>query len=78
MANRPVTLLTPFLFCDATDIVAQRLHDELGGTFIVVNPGCASTAVGAAAVASAKRDGTTFLFSSATTFVTTPHIGKNP
>ena len=79
--QKPVTLVVPYPPGGTSDVVgrqlAQRLHDELGASFIVDNKAGAATAIGAAYVARAPNDGYTFLLSAGTTFTINPHLKKN-
>ncbi|MFL6662889.1 MAG: Bug family tripartite tricarboxylate transporter substrate binding protein [Rhizobacter sp.] len=76
--NKPVTLVVPYPAGGTSDVVgrqlAQRLREELGQVFIVENKAGAATAIGAAAVARAPKDGYTLLLSAGTTFTTNPHL----
>lgn len=77
--SKPVTMIIPFPPGGTLDVVgrmlAQKLGEQLGQTFIVDNkPGGAGT-IGAIAVQKAKADGYTLLFSPST-MVTTPMTMK--
>ena len=77
--SKPVTLIIPFPPGGTLDVVgrmlAQKLGEQLGQTFIVDNkPGGAGT-IGAVAVQKAKADGYTLLFSPST-LTTTPMTMK--
>lgn len=76
--NKPVTLVIPYPPGGTSDVVgrilAQRLREELGQTFIAENKAGAATAIGATAVARAPKDGYTFLLSAGTTFTVIPHM----
>jgi tripartite-type tricarboxylate transporter receptor subunit TctC len=77
-AARPVTLVIPYPPGGTSDVVgrvlAQRLREELGQTFIVDNKAGAATTIGATAVARAPKDGYTLLLSAGTTFTVVPHM----
>src|SRR5687767_12543720 len=78
--NRPVKLVVPFAAGGPTDVVARILADMLsarwGGQSIVIEnrPG-AGTIVATAAVASAPKDGYTYLIAT-NSFVINPAIGQ--
>lgn len=76
--NRPVTMVIPYPPGGTSDVVgrilAQRLREELGQTFIAENKAGAATAIGATAVARAPKDGYTVLLSAGTTFTVIPHL----
>ena len=76
--NKPVTLVIPYPPGGTSDVVgrilAQRLRDELGQSFIAENKAGAATAIGATAVARAPKDGYTMLLSAGTTFTVIPHM----
>src|SRR5207248_11744239 len=76
--NKPVTLVVPYPPGGTSDVVgrqlAERLREELGQVFVIENKAGASTAIGAAAVARAPKDGYTLLLSAGTTFTTNPHL----
>lgn len=75
---RPVTMVIPYPPGGTSDVVgrllAQRLREELGQTFIAENKAGAATAIGATAVARAPKDGYTVLLSAGTTFTVIPHL----
>jgi len=76
---RPISLVIPYPPGGTSDVVgrqlAQLLRHELGGATIVVeNKAGAATAIGAAHVARAPKDGYTLLLSAGTTFTTNPHM----
>jgi tripartite-type tricarboxylate transporter receptor subunit TctC len=76
--NKPVSLVVPYPPGGTSDVVgrqlAQRLREELGQVFVVENKAGAATAIGAAAVARAPKDGYTLLLSAGTTFTVIPHL----
>jgi len=76
--SRPVTMVIPYPPGGTSDVVgrllAQRLREELGQTFIAENKAGAATAIGATAVARAAKDGYTVLLSAGTTFTVIPHL----
>ncbi len=78
--DKPVTLIVPYPPGGTSDVVgrqlAERLREELGQTFVVENKAGAATAIGAAAVARAPKDGYTVLLSAGTTFTVIPHLGE--
>jgi tripartite-type tricarboxylate transporter receptor subunit TctC len=78
--NKPVTLVVPYPPGGTSDVVgrqlAERLREELGQVFVVENKAGASTAIGAAAVARAPKDGYTLLLSAGTTFTVIPHLSE--
>ena len=78
--NHPVTLVVPYPPGGTSDVVgrqlAQRLREELGQVFVVENKAGAATAIGAAAVARAPKDGDTLLLSAGTTFTVIPHLNE--
>lgn len=77
---RAVTIIVPYPAGGTTDVVgrilAERLQQELGQTFIVQNKPGAATAIGASAVARAPNDGYTLLLSAGTTFTVIPHLNS--
>jgi tripartite-type tricarboxylate transporter receptor subunit TctC len=76
--ERPLTLVAPFPAGGAADVLARilgkALSDQLGQSVVVENKPGAGTAIGAAAVASAKPDGYTLLVSSNSTFTLNPAL----
>jgi tripartite-type tricarboxylate transporter receptor subunit TctC len=79
--TKSVTMIIPFPPGGTLDVVgrmlAQKLSEQMGQTFVVDNrPGAGGT-IGASAVARAKPDGYTLLFSPST-FVTTPMTFATP
>ncbi|NDY92498.1 Bug family tripartite tricarboxylate transporter substrate binding protein [Ideonella livida] len=79
--GKPVTVIIPFPPGGTLDAVgrmlAQKLGEQLGQTFVIENrPGGAGT-IGASAVAKAPADGYTLLFN-ASALTTTPMTLKNP
>jgi tripartite-type tricarboxylate transporter receptor subunit TctC len=76
--ERPVTLVAPFPAGGAADVLARilgkALGDQMGQPVVVENKPGAGTAIGAAAVASAKPDGYTLLVSSNSTFTLNPAL----
>lgn len=79
--SKPVTLLVPFPPGGSTDMIARtvgaKLHDQLGGTFIVENKAGAGGTVGAAQAKRAAPDGYTIFVSSLGPFVIGPHLTKS-
>jgi len=57
-------------------IMAQKLSESMGQTFIVENRLGAGGVVGTAAVSRAPADGYTLLFSASGAMVITPHLNK--
>ncbi len=79
--SKPVTVIIPFPPGGTLDVVgrmlAQRLGEQMGQTFVIENrPGGQGT-IGGIAVAKAAADGYTLLFN-ASAFTTTPATMKNP
>jgi tripartite-type tricarboxylate transporter receptor subunit TctC len=79
--TKPVTIVIPFPPGGTLDVVgrmlAQKLTEQLGQTFIVDNrPGAGGT-IGASVVKNARPDGYTLLFSPST-FVSTPMTMPTP
>ena len=78
---RPVTIIVPFAAGGGTDIlarmVAQKLEQRLGRSFVIDNrPGAGST-TGAAAAAKAPADGYTLLMAPSPTMAVSVTIYKN-
>jgi tripartite-type tricarboxylate transporter receptor subunit TctC len=81
-AGRTVRLIVPFPPGGGTDILARvlatRLGELLGGPVVVENRAGASGAIGTAAVARARPDGTTLLFTSSPAIVVLPALQPPP
>jgi tripartite-type tricarboxylate transporter receptor subunit TctC len=79
-ADKPVTLVVPFPPGGSTDaiarVLAQKLPEKLGGTWIIDNKPGATGTIGAAFVKRAPADGYTLFVSSLGPFVITPHLLK--
>ena len=75
---KPVSLVVPYPPGGTSDVVgrllAQRLREELGQTFVVENKAGAATAIGATFVARAPKDGYTLLLAAGTTFTVIPNL----
>lgn len=76
--TRPITIVVPYAAGGATDITARRFAEGLGRrlstTVVVDNKPGAATAIGAAYVARAAKDGYTLLFAPGTTTSVNPHL----
>ncbi|WP_295374368.1 tripartite tricarboxylate transporter substrate binding protein [uncultured Pseudacidovorax sp.] len=76
--TRPITIVVPYAAGGATDITARRFAEGLGRrlstTVVVDNKPGAATAIGAAYVARAPKDGYTLLFAPGTTTSVNPHL----
>jgi tripartite-type tricarboxylate transporter receptor subunit TctC len=76
--DKAVTLVVPFPPGGSTDMIARllapRLQERLGGTFLVENKAGATGTIGAGAVARAKPDGHTLLVTSLGPLVIAPHL----
>ena len=78
---KTVSVVVPFPAGGSSDMVArvlaQKMAEKLGGTFIVENKPGATGTIGAAAVKNAPADGYTLLVSSLAVFVVNPHLQKS-
>jgi tripartite-type tricarboxylate transporter receptor subunit TctC len=79
--EKPVTMLVPFPPGGSTDLIARmvapKMQEKLGGSFIVDNKGGAGGTVGTAMVKRAPADGYTLLVTSLGPLVIGPHLMKN-
>ncbi|WP_052401297.1 Bug family tripartite tricarboxylate transporter substrate binding protein [Muricoccus aerilatus] len=80
--SRPIRLVVPFAPGGGTDLIARilavRLGEILGGSVVVENRAGASGAIGTAAVARARGDGYTLLFTSSPAIVVLPALQPPP
>lgn len=78
--DKPVTIVVPFPPGGSTDaigrVVAQKLSDRFGQSFIIDNKAGATGTIGAAFVKRAAPDGYTLFLSSLGPFVIAPHLIK--
>jgi tripartite-type tricarboxylate transporter receptor subunit TctC len=79
--DKPVTMLVPFPPGGSTDLIARmvapKLQEKLGGSFLVDNKGGAGGTIGTAMVKRATPDGYTLLVTSLGPLVIGPHLMKN-
>ena len=79
--SKTVTVVVPFPAGGSSDMVgrvlAQKMGEKIGGTWVVENKPGATGAIGAAAVKNAAPDGHTLLVSSLAVFVVNPHLQKS-
>lgn len=78
---KPVRVVIPWATGGSTDalgrILAQRLGDAFGQTFVVENRAGAAGTIGTAAVSKMAPDGYTMLIGTNSTFVMAPHLYKD-
>ncbi|WBY02291.1 tripartite tricarboxylate transporter substrate binding protein [Ramlibacter tataouinensis] len=78
--DKPVTMVVPFPPGGSTDsiarVLAQKLPEKLGGTWVIDNKAGATGTIGAAFVKRAPADGYTLFVSSLGPFVIAPHLIK--
>ena len=76
--EKPVVLVVPFPPGGSTDLIARvlapKLQEKLGGSFVTDNKAGATGTIGAAFVARAPADGYTVLVSSLGPYVIAPHL----
>jgi len=76
--GKPVRIVLPFPAGAGTDglarMIARKLSEETGGTFIVDNKPGAGTLIGAQDVARAANDGHTLLYTIVVTHTQNPHL----
>lgn len=80
--DRPVTLVVPWAAGGSTDavarILAQRLSQDTGRSFVVDNRTGANGTIGFNSVARARPDGTTLLVSTVSTYAMAPWLYQLP
>jgi len=80
--SRPVTLVVPWAAGGSTDavarILAQRLSQDTGRSFVVDNRTGANGTIGFNSVARARPDGTTLLVSTVSTYAMAPWLYQLP
>jgi tripartite-type tricarboxylate transporter receptor subunit TctC len=78
--DKPVTLIVPFPPGGSTDqiarVLAPKLQEKLGGTWIIDNKSGATGSIGATYVKRAPADGNTLLVTSLGPLVIVPHLLK--
>jgi tripartite-type tricarboxylate transporter receptor subunit TctC len=78
--DKPVTIVVPFPPGGSTDTIARvlapKLQEKLGGSFVVDNKAGATGTIGATLVKRAAPDGHTLFVSSLGPFVIAPHLIK--
>ena len=78
--DKPVTMVVPFPPGGSTDaiarVLAQKLPEKIGGTWVIENKAGATGTLGAAFVKRAPADGYTLFVSSLGPFVIAPHLIK--
>ncbi|NDB43609.1 MAG: tripartite tricarboxylate transporter substrate binding protein, partial [Betaproteobacteria bacterium] len=76
--HKPVSLVVPFPPGGSTDLIARvlapKLQERLGGSFIIENKAGATGTIGAGIVTRAAPDGHTLFVSSLGPFVIAPHL----
>ena len=79
--ERPVSVIVPFPPGGSSDMIARvlaaKMQEKMGGTFVVENKAGATGTIGAAYVKNAKPDGYTLLVSSLAPFAVNPFLQKN-
>ena len=80
--TKPVRFISPFSAGGGTDavgrIIASRLSDMMGRSFVVDNRGGADGAIGTDIAAKSSPDGYTLLVANMGTFCITPNLRKTP
>ncbi|MCR0983397.1 tripartite tricarboxylate transporter substrate binding protein [Roseomonas populi] len=80
--ERPVTLVVPWAAGGSTDAVARilaaRLSQDTGKSFVIDNRAGANGTIGFASVARARPDGTTLLVGTISTYAMAPHLYSLP
>ncbi|MGT2434033.1 Bug family tripartite tricarboxylate transporter substrate binding protein (plasmid) [Cupriavidus basilensis] len=80
--NRPVRIVVPFSSGTGLDVmargIAEQLHEQTGGNFVVENREGAGGGIGAIAVGRAAPDGYTLLFTAHSPFASAPFVKDGP